>query len=405
LWASAPSPRGDNLYTASGPLDGGGAVAAFRRSSTNGALTQLSGKAACISETGNGRQCRDGVGLAGVVSVAVSPDGKNVYAATVESQGVAALARKTTNGVLTQLAGRAGCTTETGTGGACADGKALARPTWVTVSPDGKSVYVTSSRSNAVAVFARDATTGALAQLPGKAGCVSEDGTGGACAVGKAIGAPTAVAVSPDSSHVYVTSHARGAVAVFKRDSTTGVLTQLAGTAGCVSETGSGGTCADGKALSGAHGLTVSPGGRSVYVASELSNAVAVFLRNATTGALTQLGGTAGCVSDNGTNGACADGRALVAPQEVAVSPDRASVYVASVQSHALDVFARASTNGALTQLAGKAGCVSENGTNGACTDGKALGLPDGVTVSPDGKSVYAASFLSNAVAVFARAP
>src|SRR2546426_7702660 len=58
---------------------------------------------------------------------------------------------------------------------------------------------------------------------------------------------------------------------------------------------------------------------------------------------------------------------------------------------------------GELTQLPGKTGCVSEDGTSGSCRDGKALGLPDGVTVSPDGKSVYAASFYSNAVAVFAR--
>jgi DNA-binding beta-propeller fold protein YncE len=41
--------------------------------------------------------------------------------------------------------------------------------------------------------------------------------------------------------------------------------------------------------------------------------------------------------------------------------------------------------------------------SGGICADGKALGLPDGVTVSPDANSVYAASFFSNAVAVFAR--
>ncbi len=47
----------------------------------------------------------------------------------------------------------------------------------------------------------------------------------------------------------------------------TGDLTQPAGTAGCISQTGAG-PCADGHALDGAHGVAVSPDGKSVYVAS-----------------------------------------------------------------------------------------------------------------------------------------
>src|SRR5215212_3938862 len=42
------------------------------------------------------------------------------------------------------------------------------------------------------------AATGALTQLSGNAGCVSEDGTGGDCANGKALQAPRSVAVSPE---------------------------------------------------------------------------------------------------------------------------------------------------------------------------------------------------------------
>ena len=45
----------------------------------------------------------------------------------------------------------------------------------------------------------------------------------------------------------------------FDRDTTTGALTPLAGTAGCVSETGTAGACADGRALDGAVMVTVSP--------------------------------------------------------------------------------------------------------------------------------------------------
>ena len=72
----------------------------------------------------------------------------------------------------------------------------------------------------------------------------------------------------------------------------TGDLTQPAGTAGCISETGAG-TCADGHALSSAYGVAVSPDGKSVYVASYSSNAVARLNRNPTTGAITQPAGAA----------------------------------------------------------------------------------------------------------------
>ena len=184
----------------------------------------------------------------------------------------------------------------------------------------------------------------------------------------------------------------------------TGQLTQLSGTAGCVSETSTGGTCADGKALDFAAGLAISPDGKSVYVASLNSDAVAAFQRDTTTGALTQLAGTAGCISETGSGGACVDGKALSGPISVAVSADGASVYVGSTNSDAVAVFSRDATGvGGLTQLAGTAGCVSETGTGGACADGKALDYPRTVAVSPDGKNAYVTSGLSDAVAVFGR--
>jgi hypothetical protein len=58
---------------------------------------------------------------------------------------------------------------------------------------------------------------------------------------------------------------------------------------------------------------------------------------------------------------------------------------------------------GSLSQLAGTAGCVSETGSGGACADGKSLVTAREVAVSKDGKHVYAASSASRAVAVFVR--
>ncbi|MBI3059231.1 MAG: beta-propeller fold lactonase family protein, partial [Deltaproteobacteria bacterium] len=138
-------------------------------------------------------------------------------------------------------------------------------------------------------------TPGALTQLAGTDGCVTNQFNVGTCIVGKALDGAEAVAVSPDGKHVYVASTQSDAVAVFSRDKATGVLTQLAGTDGCVSETGTGGNCAGGKALDGADAVAVSPDGKHVYVASNTSDAVAVFSRDKATGVLTQLAGTDGC--------------------------------------------------------------------------------------------------------------
>jgi DNA-binding beta-propeller fold protein YncE len=79
-----------------------------------------------------------------------------------------------------------------------------------------------------------------------------------------------------------------------------GELSQKPATPGCVSETGSGGVCLNGKALGTPFGAATSPGGRNLYVASAGSDAVDVFHRDPATGALTQQAGTAACVSEDG---------------------------------------------------------------------------------------------------------
>ena len=369
-----------------------------------GALTQLAGIEGCVSNDGSGGDCADGSGLLGAASVAESPDGKYVYVASDISDAIVVFERDKSSGVLTQLIGTDGCVSGLGIIEGCADGKALGGASSVAVSPDGKYVYVASFESDAVAVFMRDSCSGALTQLARTAGCVSEDGSGGACADGHGLDSAFAVAVSDDGEHVYVGSDSvgsgSGAVAVFARDKISGALTQLAGTTGCVSEDGGEGTCADGKGLLGIRTVTVSPGGKHVYVASFESDAVAVFARDKSSGALTQLAGAAGCVSEDGSGGTCTDGTGLLGARSATVSNDGKHVYVASFDSSGVMVFARNKNSGALTQLAG---CVSFDGTGGACADGTGLDGANSVTVSDDGEHVYATSGLSDAVTVFAR--
>jgi DNA-binding beta-propeller fold protein YncE len=124
-----------------------------------------------------------------------------------------------------------------------------------------------------------------------------------------------------------------------------GDLTQKPGTAACISETGSSGVCADGVGLSNPRLVTVSPDGKSAYVASSNSDAVAVFDRNTTTGALTQKSGTDACISETGSSGVCADGVGLDSARSVTVSPDGKSAYVASFVSDAVAVFDREDSN------------------------------------------------------------
>ena len=148
-----------------------------------------------------------------------------------------------------------------------------------------------------------------------------------------------------------------------------------------------------GKGLIGAEWVAVSPDGENAYVASE-PGAVAVFDRDPGSGALTQKASSAGCIEDAWNGGVdCADGRVLRGAHAVAVSPDGASVDVASLSndSNAVVVFVRDPGTGALTQPAGTAGCVSEAGAGG-CAVGRALGNARSVTVSLDGKNAYVAS-------------
>ena len=370
-----------------------------------GELSQKPGTAGCVSENGTGGLCQNGKALENATGVATSPDGRNVYVASVSSDAVAVFDREPATGALTQKPGTAGCLSEDGTGGLCQNGTALDGAAHVVVSVDGKSVYVTSDPSDAVAILDRDTGTGALSQKPGTAGCVSADGSGGACQNGTALNHPLGVTASPDGKSVYVASGESDAVAIFDRNPATGALSQKPGTAGCISGDGSGGACQQGTALRGAAGVTASPHGESVYVASVSPDAVAIFDRNRVTGALTQKPGTAGCISADGSGGACQNGPDLADPWFVTASPDGTSVYVTFTSSDAVAVFDRDPTTGALARKPGTASCVSEDGTGGLCQDGTALDGAFGIAASPDGSSVYVASFLSDALAVFDRDP
>ncbi len=268
------------------------------------------------------------------------------------------------------------------------------------LSPDGRYVYVASSTSNAIAIFKRNPRSGVLTQRAGAAGCVALEGAGG-CAKALGLRHPNSVVVSPDGMSVYATSLASDAVTVFRRSRSNGKLIQLPNGRGCVAGRATPG-CGTGRALNGPDVVVVSPDGTDVYVGSFFGNAVAVFARDRWGGTLTQPSGTAGCIGGAAADG-CAPALALGAPEGLAVSADGKDVYVAAALSNALDVLARNSSTGALTQATDGTGCIVDAALAG-CTTGVQLGGANAVAVSPGDGDVYATSLTSNSLTSFTRA-
>jgi DNA-binding beta-propeller fold protein YncE len=391
--ALAISPDGRNVYVASSRSN---AIAVFSRNARTGRLTQRSGAAGCMAIRGAGG-CATAIGLAAPNSVAVSADGKNVYATSLASNAVVVFARNGSTGGLSQLGNGTGCIVNAATSG-CTTGRALDGPDIVAVSGDGKNVYVGAFAGSALAVFSRDPSTGALAQPADPTGCFVNTPTAG-CTTGLALGSPEGVAVSADGANVYVAAPGSNAVDIFSRNTSTGALTQATDDTGCIAG-GAVTGCSPGVQLSGADAVVVSPNDASVYVTSLVSDSVTAFSRTSA-GQLSQLSGTSACVINVLAVGGSL-GRELSGAEGLAVSPDGASVYAVAFTSGALDVFNRNAGSGAVTQKSRATGCLVRGAVPG-CTPGRALRGASSVAVSPDGKNVYSAAFNSNAVGIFKR--
>jgi DNA-binding beta-propeller fold protein YncE len=369
-----------------------------------GSLVQLDGARGCTvdrsapkSRCGTARALAGPGPFMGSRAIAVSPDGRNVYVASSRSNAIAVFRRNPKTGALGQPSGTAGCVAAKGASG-CGKAIGLNGPNSVAVSANGRNVYATSRGSNAVTAFRRDRATGALHQLPGAAGCVSGVPLPG-CAAGAALLGPDVVVVSKDGANVYVGSFFGNAVAVFSRDRKSGALSQPTGSAGCIAAAIAG--CAPGTALGAPEGMAISDNGASLYVASALSNAVVVLNRDPTSGALTQPGDGSGCIVDSALTG-CTTGVQLAGANAVALSPGSGDAYVTSLFSNSVTSFTRSASSGALTQKPGTLGCLVWLRAVG-CSFGRALSSPEGLAVSPDGESVYAAAFATGAIDVLDR--
>lgn len=337
----------------------------------------------CIANGGEHGCRRAAHDSLGGVDIAVSPDGKSVYA-TGGRSAVNRLHRSESG----ELHYR-GCVADTGRYGCRNPGhRSLLFPAGVAMSPDGGSLYVTGYRGS-LTLF-RIGEGGSLHYR----GCVEDYGEHGCRESNQGmLDGATGVAASPDGRFVYVASSIFGAVSRFRVEPH-GAISP----AGCINSLPIV-HCRHPHhdSLNGAEGITVSPDGRTVYVASSESRSVTWFKRDMR-GRLHY----AGCIANRGFYGCHeAEHASLLGAANVAVSPDNKSVYVTSTYASSVTWFARRN-NGALRYR----GCFADDGGRGCRSPHlDSLYYPWDLAVSPDGGSVYVSSAAGDAITRFDRSP
>jgi uncharacterized repeat protein (TIGR01451 family) len=339
----------------------------------------------------------DVTGLGGVLDLAISPDARHIYTAGFFSYAVGVFQRNGVTGQLDQIQVLAESDDNV---------SGLQRVSSVEVSDDGAFVYATGASSNSLVVFNRDAVSGMLTPLQvltadtisslggafdvasygntvyvaasvANAVSVFQRQANGTLthvntyqsAAGSALAGANEVTVSPDGKFVYVTLPRLDGLAVFSRDAASGAL--------AVSElllNNSNGI----SGLSQANGVAVSPNSQYVYVASRGENVIAMFQQ---TGA-----GLAFLGVERGEGD-------FIGLSKVAVSPDGSYLYATASNSASLAVFRRNSDSGLLYFNS-----ILRNQTNGV----SGLSGATGIAVSPDGSGhVYTVALTDNAIAVF----
>jgi DNA-binding beta-propeller fold protein YncE len=346
------SPDGNNVYLVSAEY---GSISVFDRDPTTGALTQKAGTAGCIQQSTNGNRrpndCdKTGRGMAALLTIVISPDGKNAYGSTW-SNSIVTFDRNVATGTLTQKSGGAGCF-RSNTNESCT---ALTTPVELSqtqnliVSTDGNHVYATSYTRGRIWLFDRNATTGDLTPVT----CFEAIGGTGQCAAASGVAAlrgfdtldiesANVITQSPDGRTIYASGYAKG-IAILQRDPTTGFLSQAAGTAGCIADVAAAGAAFSGCAT--ARGMNtdffqLAVASDAAYLMSNTQDAILVFARDSATGALTQSSGTDGCFANAASELAnCTVAVGLDGVMRVAVSPDGATLYAMAGTSQALTVF------------------------------------------------------------------
>ncbi len=250
-------------------------------------------------------------GLNQALAITASDDGAFVYVAGSNDATVVIFSRHLTDGDLSYVT-----KIEQGINGA--DG--LTGINALAVAKDGHSVYTLGLNQSAIGVYQRNPSTGELTfQMLVDTALTGVDLSG-----------LSAIVVSDDGQHVYVSSASQNKLFVFARDHTVGSPNY--GELSLIGSLSQGEHNVVGL-LSPAN-LNLSADGRHLYVAAEQADAILWFGRDTETGLLT----FGGVISDqsgqiDGLNGV----------MDIALSDDGATVYAVASQDHAISAYQRRS--------------------------------------------------------------
>lgn len=203
----------------------------------------------------------DGIyGIADPSAVTVSNDGRHVYVTSESTGQLTLFQRMARNGRLSVLASIDD--TVAGFTNMLLDG-----PVDIVASDDDAYLYVAAKASDAIVVLARSSADGSLSFIQNQAhGSVGVSG----------IQDVARLALSPDGEHLYASGS--NSVAVFSRDAQTGELTFVESEQNNIDDPeDSGGTVVS---LNRAMGLALSPDGNQLLVASRLGDSLLVFDRD-----------------------------------------------------------------------------------------------------------------------------
>ena len=342
--------------------------------------------------------------LDGVVAMDISKDGRHAYAAAFIGKTVCIFSRDAQTGGLERI-------------------DAINNPalfnglTAVRLSPDNRFAVGAAFRSKAAVLLTRDAKTGKLT--------LADSHTHGGNNTKALLDFAIDAAWSPDSKFVYVIAPQSAAVTVFR-------ITAKPAFEFVEAQQG------EGNCFAGARGIAVSPDGKFVYIASEGADTLSVLKRDANTGKLEVLEILkAGDNTADGLDGAFSvdvspDGKFVylssgrftgrdaitvfqkqndgklklvdemfnfteklerfVGGNEITISPDGKRVYAAASRSDSLVVLDRDVKTGKLKQTQFLVDQFQGVG---------AMLMPGGVTVSPDGQFIYVSAEGSDGIAIF----
>jgi DNA-binding beta-propeller fold protein YncE len=362
----AVSPDGSSVFVTS---NSSGSVVAFSRDAATGSLTRVG----CFQyRPPNGSPCPPSNIFSSSAAVVTSADGRALYVAAPAQGSISTL----TAGLLTPPGTAAGaspasavapaanvasifgllgtneflanpCVAVNGFDGSCGVGVATRGLDALTLSPDGTELYAVAPGSEAVDVFAHDAT-GTLTETS----CEKNEAPPGLCRSSRLLNSPTQLAISPDGRDVYVadSSNDHGRVDVLARNPSTGALSDSS----CVDYAAppkkheepeeeepnepppAPDQCASVPGLESVDAVAVTGNGSELYAIGRGS--AVVFSRDQSAGKLTEVS----CAAAEDAR--CTSFPSLQGVEGAAVSPDGRYVYIAAAKIDAVLGFGVGST-------------------------------------------------------------